>query len=238
MSSGLRPFGLISTTIWQSEKFNQLATDQARLGYIWLHTSAKTCAGVLRVGPATLFEEFPQFQTLEQANDVFRDFQRVGLIHWFRPYVVLNGYLRFNPVRTCKHAIAAFREALALPDCDAKLDLIRQLRLQPGAPKLVEWRSKDGEAHDVLHALNAYLMAHMTDGDAAVYPLDRVSDGIGYPSGKSKNTNIKEKEKGEGSVSAEQESVPLSGDVEMHRTTRVEGPRPETIALARRLGGG
>lgn len=235
MNSGMRAFGLISTTVWQSKKFNALSSDQARLCYIWLHTSAKTCAGVMRVGPAHLLEEVESVTTLEQANEIFKDFERVGIVRWLRPYLVLVGYLQFNPVRTYKHAIGAFKEALALPDCETKHELVDQLKRQSGAMALAKWRSKNGEPHEVLFAIEAYLSSKNTKSDTKLTPLDGVSNPSEYPSGKSKNTNVKEK--GETALAFEQADKARVAGVEPLRIRNIERPRPETIAAAKKLAG-
>ena len=233
MISGMRAFGLISTTIWQSEKFNALRSDQSRLCYIWLHTSAKTCAGVMRVGPAHLLEEVETVETLEQANEIFRDFERVGIVQWLRPYVIMVGYLQFNPVKTYKHAIGAFKEALALPECEAKRTLVDQLKRQSGAMALAKWRSKGEEPHEVLFAIERYLNAQ--NPEPALIPLDGVSEQVGYPTGRSKNTNINEK--GETMPPPRTVSDVPVAEVAGLRERQDVMPRPETIASAKRMGG-
>jgi hypothetical protein len=234
MTHGMRSFGLISTTIWQSERFNALSSDQARLCYVWLHTSAKTCAGVMRVGPAHLLEEMASVETLEQAIEIFNDFERVGIVEWFRPYVVLVGYLQFNPVKTYKHAIGAFKEALALPDCEAKHALITHLKQQSGAMALATWRTKGGEPHEVLFSIEAYLSLRNLELDTALTPLDAVSHPSECPSGKSRNTNIKEK--GELRRHDDPVSEALGADAEVLRVKKAAMPHPETIARAKAMG--
>ena len=190
MTTGLRPFGLISTTVWQSERFTNLNSLDTRLAYLWLHTSAKTCAGVLRIGPAHLLEEVDYVPTLERASEIFTELVNARLIQWVRPFVVIQNYSRFNPVKSYRHAIGAFKEALALPDSDAKHAVICELKRQPGAMDLAKWRNKAGEPHEVLFAIEAYLNADNLN------PSETPNEPIGNPSGINRSRNINEKGEG------------------------------------------
>ncbi|MDA8585563.1 hypothetical protein N9L47_04740 [Rhodobacteraceae bacterium] len=181
----MRNFGLISTTVWQSERFASLASLDARLAYIWLHTSAKTCAGVLRIGPAHLLEEVDFVTTLERASAIFTELADAGLISWIRPYVMIQKYLSFNSVKSYKHAIGAFKEVLAMPDCEAKASLLHELQKHKGAIDLAAWRNKSGEPHDVLFDIYSYLSDHPDT-------LDTPSKPYGNPSGISTNEIKKE----------------------------------------------
>ena len=187
--SHLRDFGLISTTLWQSECFTSIDALDARLAYIWLHTGQKTCAGVMRIGPAHLFEEVDFVGNLERASEIFCELSDADLISWQRPYTIIKRFLRHNPVTSYRHAIGAFKEVLAMPDCDAKTELMRELQKHKGAIDLAAWRSKSGEPHDVLFDVHQYLTEQIN-------PIDTPSEPLGNPSGISTSKNIKEKGEG------------------------------------------
>ncbi len=172
--SGLRAFGLVSTSIWQSNRFTSLERLDARLAYIWLHTSSKTSAGILRIGPAHLFEETDFIDSLDRASEVFEELSDAKLIQRHRPYVVLNKYITHNPVKTYKHAIGAFNEALAMPEGEAKTRPIEELEKQRGAMELARWRDKSGEPHPVLFDIHSY----MTERSI---PPDTLSNTISDP---------------------------------------------------------
>lgn len=182
----MRDFGLISTTVWQSERFSALEALDTRLAYLWLHTSAKTCAGVMRVGPAHLFEEVDFVDSLDRAVQVFSEMSEAELIDWIRPYVVIKKYLSFNPVKSYKHAIGAFKEVLAMPDCTEKTALVCELQKQKGAMDLANWRNKAGDPHDVMFDIYGHLSEHSD-------PIDTLSEPILNPSGISRSKNRKEK---------------------------------------------
>lgn len=196
MSNSLRSFGMISTSIWQSEKFTKLKSRESQLAYLWLHSSAKTCSGVLRAGPAHLFEECNFVDSLELGNEIFLELHSVEMINHMRPYAVITDYLRFNPVKSFRHAIGAFKEVLALPDCEAKAELFMELQKHKGSRDLVAWRDKDGNCHDILVEIMTYLET-ISDGfehvEPFASPLQCPSEGVGNPSGKIKNTKKKEK---------------------------------------------
>ncbi len=186
--SNLRRFGLLATSIWQSDRFTSLEHLDARLAYLWLHTSAKTSAGAMRTGPAHLFEEVDFIESLERASDIFEELVEAKLIHWQRPYVIINKYLSHNPVKSYRHAIGAFKEALALPNCEAKSGLISELQKQSGAMDLASWQDKNGQPHPVLFDICAYLHERSD-------PSDTPPEPFGNPSGKIYKEN--ENEKGE-----------------------------------------
>ncbi len=197
MSSNLRSFGMISTTLWQSDKFLKLQDPIERLVYIWLHTSQKTCAGALRVGPAHAYEELDFIKNLEHAEEVFQKLNDVKLIVWFKPYIIIENYLQFNPVKTSRHAIGAFKEVLGLPSCEGKEKLFTALCKQKGTHSLKFWRDKDDEPHEVMHGINSYLEtlngAESLSDDIDMTPLEPPYDPIVTPSGKSKNKTKKDK---------------------------------------------
>jgi hypothetical protein len=199
MSSHLRPFGMISTSLWQSEKFQTVKNLDTRLAYIWLHTSQKTCAGVLRIGAAHLYEEIDFVESIEDAEDIFLQLSNAGLIEWCKPYVIIGNYLRFNPVKSYRHAIGAFNEVLALPDGEPKQKLFALLQKQKGARDLAKWRDKAGEPHRVIFAMNDYIVGLEDEVDFdgnnqdCLNPSETPYEPLMNPSGKSRSKSINEK---------------------------------------------
>lgn len=215
----LRPFGLISTTLWQSAKFTRLTAMDSRLAYIWLHTSQKTCAGVLRVGPAHLLEEVDFVDTLDRASGIFTELQEAGLIDWQRPYVVLGNFLAFNPVKTFRHAIGAFNETLAMPDGETKTRLMNEIRRTPGAMDLANWRDKNGNPHEVILKIHE----HFSD---ELNPSETPDEGLGNPPGIKRMKKKKEKGEYRTPVSAEAPTVPA--EMSQHLLRKEQGPREAT----------
>ncbi len=197
MSSHLRPFGMIGTSLWQSTKFQGIESLETRLAYIWLHTSQKTCAGVLRIGAAHLVEEVDFVESLEAAEDIFHQLSNAGLIEWCKPYVIIGNFLRFNPVKSYRHAIGAFNEILALPDGEPKKELFASLQVQKGAQDLVKWRDKAGEPHRVIFAMNDYIVGleDEIDSDIQDYlnPSETPHEPLTTPSSKSRSKSKNEK---------------------------------------------
>jgi hypothetical protein len=190
---------MISTSLWQSEKFQTVKNLDTRLAYIWLHTSQKTCAGVLRIGAAHLYEEVDFVESIEDAEDIFLQLSNAGLIEWCKPYVIIGNFLRFNPVNTYRHAIGAFNEVLALPDGEPKKKLFSALIKTKGARDLAEWRDKKSEPHKVIFAIHEYTSALGEDEASKSENNDILScsetphEPLMNPSGKSRNININEK---------------------------------------------
>lgn len=227
-----RSFGMVSTTIWQSDKFNSLERLDARLAYIWLLASGRTCAGVLRVGPAHLYEEASIVETHERSTEIFSELKAANLIDWFKPYVVILGYVNFNPIKSQNHAVAAFREVLALPKGKAKRQLLQILKKQRGARILIEHRDKSGNPHELLFELHAHFEEVGEEEDSALSirnPSERVSKPLQYPSGTSKTKIENEKVKRSQDARTIRDDTGMTGRANEH-TTR-EGPRPETLAL-------
>lgn len=209
MSSHLRPFGMIGTSLWQSAKFQGIKSLEARLAYIWLHTSQKTCAGVLRIGAAHLVEEVDFIESMDHAKSTYHELSDAGLIEWCKPYVIIHNFLRFNPIKSYRHAIGAFNEVLVLPDGEAKERLFKALQKQKGAVDLLNWRDKAGEPHRVIFAINDFLAGledrivkletefAKLDNEAiivdCVNPSEAPHEPLTTPSGKSRSKSINEK---------------------------------------------
>jgi len=89
-----RPFGMIRSGIWQSERFMSVASNDARLAYFWMHTSYKTCAGVLRIGPYHLLAEVDFVQDIARAEEIFNELEAAGLIVVLHPFEPPRFYRR------------------------------------------------------------------------------------------------------------------------------------------------
>lgn len=228
--SGLREFGLIRTTLWQSERFKSLEQLDARLAYMWLHTSYKTSAGVLRIGPPHLLDELDFVETLDRAEGIFEELKATGLIKRERPFAVITKYIAANPVKTYRHAIGAFKEVLSVPECAAKHCAMSELKKQKGAMELVNWRDKAGQPHQIIHRINAYFSDEMPDPEPLTNPSETPNDGFGRGTGRIENTEYK-KEKGEQDHHARSE---IAASIELQvkkKPSREGGPRPQTLAL-------
>lgn len=125
----MRDFAKISTSIWGSEKFNALPNDgDAKLLYFYLHTCPSVNSVgcfVLKPGYAAADLHWPEeryFAALEtlriQYLIQYQDSQRM---------VRIVDFLRFNPFANPKHAIGAIKIAKALPDCEEKANLLREI---------------------------------------------------------------------------------------------------------------
>lgn len=241
MSSHLREFGLIRSTIWQSERFCSLERLEAQLAYFWLHTGQKTCAGVLRLGPAHMADELNFLSDVPAATRVLDELEGVGLIVRVKPFVVITQFLKATPVKSYRHAIAAFRECFSLPDCEVKRVLFKELQHQKGAIDLTVWRNKQNEPHAVLFDIHAYA-EQLVDQvpEPLLNPLHTPSTPIGEGSGKPIPKHINEKGEGIPICAAEpaplqKAVVPLVSDGFAEKT-KFLGPYQETIEAAKRMG--
>lgn len=245
LSSHLRDFGLIRSTIWQSERFCQLESLDARLAYIWLHTSQKTCAGVLRIGPAHMTDELDFIDDVDQAEAIFEDLARVGLIYRTRPFIVIRQFLKATPCKSYKHAIAALKECFGLPDGQIKTELFEQIREQKGTFTLVTWRDKDDQPHSLVFQINTYLQQlenERLEAQAELNPLDTPYEGYGGGSGKHSPSPLKYKvasitDGGEVSEPPQEPSQAQTPEIaeKDNNVTSLPGPHPETIAAAMRM---
>ncbi len=243
---------MISSKIWTSEKFLSLENLRDRMAYIWLHCSQKTSAGVLRLGPAHMADELDFVGDIANAEEVFEALERAGLIVRQKPFVTIVNFLRFNPVKTYRHAISAWKEVLLLPDSEIKRQTYAELRGAKGTLDLIAWRNKDGQPHEVIFEMER--LASQIEGweseampsepdihsDATANPSDTPNGPISIPSDTHANgvetpsgKPIIKKEKREirpeaatGSAPTASTSAPSATD-ERHR----RGARPTASAL-------
>lgn len=228
--SGLRDFGLIRTTLWQSERFMSIQALDTRLAYIWLHTSFKTSAGVLRIGPPHLLDEVDFFKDLDRCEEVFQELERAGLIMRAKPFTIITKYLEANPVKTFRHAIAAYREVLVLPENGYKHALLAALKNQQGALKLAVWRDKEDNPHEVIHEINTYFMGSESDPEPIGSPSETHQEGIVRGTVRIENIKYK-KEKREPRRTKGEAAMADRGLLRNGEGSEKPGPRPETLAL-------
>lgn len=233
-----RAFGMIRTKIWQSERFTSVAAADARLAYFWMHTSYKTSAGVLRIGPYHLLEEVDLVQDLARAEAIFEELAKADLIVVHRPFVVITKFLKANPVKSWKHAVGALGDILELPEGELRNALMDELIQHVGTRQLVDWRDKSGEPHPLVHVINAYLLEKDEDW-SELYPNPSNSLYEGNGSGFSKKENNKEKKEhrtDNGATSGQ--SIGSTESFDKTYDYKSMGPRPETVLLAKKMAGG
>src|SRR6056297_1263060 len=125
----MRDFGKISTTIWNSEKFRRLPTDDARLLYFYLHT----CPHVNSVGCFVLREGYATADlgwSVERYRNSIETLSHNHLISHDKnsEMVLIEGFFRFNAFTNPKHAKGAMKIALGLPDSPIKLRLFMEIQ--------------------------------------------------------------------------------------------------------------
>jgi len=233
-----RPFGMIRSGIWQSERFMSVASNDARLAYFWMHTSYKTCAGVLRIGPYHLLAEVDFVQDIARAEEIFNELEAAGLIVVLHPFVVITKFLEANPVTSWRHAVGAISDILELPEGELKDALLDEVLRHEGTRKLVAWRDKNGEPHPLVHVINAHLIEQNGNQfEDLPNPSQTHSDVFGM--GTSKKENEKQKEElrtHNGATSGKNHK----GMETSHEATEAHppGPLPETVRLAKKMSGG
>lgn len=125
----MRDFGKISTTIWNSEKFRSLPTDDGRLLYFYLHT----CPHVNSVGCFVLREGYATADlgwSVERYRNSIETLSHTHLIcrDKVSETVLIEGFFRFNAFANPKHAKGAIKIALGLPDSPVKLRLFIEIQ--------------------------------------------------------------------------------------------------------------
>lgn len=124
----MRDYGKISTTIWNSQKFCSLPTDDTRLLYFYLHT----CPHVNSVGCFVLRSGYAaedlQWET-ERYQEALDSLSKANLVRVDRAerLVKIVNFLAFDPFTNAKHAKGAIKIALSLPDCQIKLLLLQEI---------------------------------------------------------------------------------------------------------------
>jgi len=233
-----RPFGIIKTSIWQSERFLSVVSLDARLAYFWMHTSYKTCAGVLRIGPYHLLAEVDFVQDIERAEVIFSELEAAGLIVVLRPFVVITKFLEANPAKNWRHAVGAIGDILELPEGELRDALLDEARRHEGTLKLVKWRDKNGEPHPLVNVINAHLLEQF-DNQSEQLPNPSHTHSEGFGMGTSKKENKKKKEELRKHNGASSEKCSNGMDTS-HEATKAHplGPLPETIRLAKKMSEG
>jgi hypothetical protein len=232
-----RPFGMIRSGIWQSERFRSVASDDARLAYFWMHTSYKTCAGVLRIGPYHLLAEVDFVKGIERAEAIFNELEGAGLIIVLRHFVVIAKFLEANPVKSWMHAAGAIGDILELPEGELRGALFEEVIRHEGTRKLLVWRDKNGDPHPLVHVINAHRFEQI-DNQSEELPNPSHDQSEGFGMGTSKKENKKKKEELRTQNDATSR-IGSKGTDTSHETTqaRPRGPLPETIRLAKKMLG-
>ncbi len=174
-----RDFGLVSTSIWNSRKFCALETDDAKLLYFYL----LTCPSVNSLGCYVLK---PGYASADLGWDAERygygidTLCKANLIAIDRAenLVRIVGFLDHSEIMNVKHGIGAVKLAMALPDCDEKANLLKDLakqkyvKIQPETPP--ETPQSDTVSIPYSESIDKpepkpepiYSVAKATDGDA------------------------------------------------------------------------
>jgi hypothetical protein len=123
----MRDYGKISTTIWNSQKFEKVS-DAAKLLYLYLHTCPHvTSSGcfVLKDGYALADLGWDQ-ESYRKAMDSLCKAYLVAIDRG-ENVVRITQYLRFDPFTNPKHAQGAIKQVLLLPDCEQKLLCLKDI---------------------------------------------------------------------------------------------------------------
>ena len=143
----MRDYGKISTSIWNSRKFASIG-DSDRLLYLYLHTcphvNSVGCF-VLKSGYATAdmgWSEEAYRKGIETLSDA-------GLIGFeaSENLIRLVNFARFDPFTNVNHAKGAIKIALALPDCDQKLLLLKDI-------SALKFASNDADIRSAIESLS------------------------------------------------------------------------------------
>jgi len=135
----MRDYGKINTTLWQSKRFISLSDDKAKLFYLYLHTSTHTNSiGCYRlpIGYAMADLGWTETEVLKAIDSLCKAL----LIEWNEDENILKiaKFLEKSPTTNKKHAIGAVKLALALPDCDLKASVVKDLKADKYACDLDE----------------------------------------------------------------------------------------------------
>jgi hypothetical protein len=100
----MRDFSKVSPTLWHSERFNHLATDDARYAYLYLLTCEhQTSAGCYRLPDAYAAADL--HWPVERYQKARAELEKAELIHFDAANSVLmvTRWFRFNPPMNEKH---------------------------------------------------------------------------------------------------------------------------------------
>ena len=107
-----------------------MAADTDRLAYIMLHVSPDCgLTGCIEYDDRTLRTERPEKSLSEMV--------RVGLIEREDDLIRITQFLRFSPIGSWKHAVAAVSEMAHLPVCGMTRSIAHELAAQPGYRQMV-----------------------------------------------------------------------------------------------------
>lgn len=160
---------MISTSVWRSRRFLALQTGEARMLYLYLHTTKHG-------NSAGTFEMPPEMAFLETKIDVdviresFIDMRSNGLIRYDEDeqLVQIRGFYKFNAISSRKHLQGPLKVLDGLPDCDVKKLSVCDLAISIHE-RAVEWRDKiswlirgesrkqKGDAESLMQARAAFL---------------------------------------------------------------------------------
>jgi hypothetical protein len=124
----MRDYGKISTSIWNSQKFRSLQSDDARLAYFYLHT----CPHVNSVGCFVLRDGYAAAD-LGWAPERYRkamdslSIANLIAIDRVEDTVRIVDFLRHDPLTNPKHASGAVKLAMSLPAGSQKLHVLQDL---------------------------------------------------------------------------------------------------------------
>ena len=123
----MRDYGKVSTSIWNSRKFGKVS-DDARLLYLYLHT----CPHVNSVGCFVLKDGYATADlgwTVERYLEALDRLSKAFLVGFDRAenLVRVVNFLKFDPFTNPKHAQGAVKLALALPDSQEKINVLKDI---------------------------------------------------------------------------------------------------------------
>lgn len=127
-----RDYGKVSTTLWNSRKFQSLETPEARLVYLYLHT----CPHVNSVGCFVLPDRYGAADTgleLKTYQTALIALSKALLIGHDENESVIRiiDFLKHDPFTNKNHAIGSIRIAEKLPDCEQKFLVFKDIACQP-----------------------------------------------------------------------------------------------------------
>lgn len=111
-----RDFGLVKSSLWGSSRFRRLASDSARLAYVYLHANEHGSAiGCYRL-PIQYVAADLSCETVA-ASAIMDDLKEVGLIDYdsAEQVVRIRKWFDHNPITNPKHLTGAVRSFLRLP---------------------------------------------------------------------------------------------------------------------------
>ena len=131
----MREFAKISCSIWSSEKFRALSSDDARYLYFYLHTCPHVNSlGCFVLRPGYALSDLGWDDNIETGAIRYRNsieaLSKANLIEFDNATAVVKivDFLRHTPFANPKHAKGALRSLDAIPDCQIKMELISEIK--------------------------------------------------------------------------------------------------------------